>query len=159
VPFGGEEMTMIDKTFAILIAGFCLIVPASADDATPDNAGGRYTFSKVAERLLRLDMQTGEVSVCTQRSVGWACQAAPEDRIVLENEIARLRTENAALKKEILAHDLPLPGVATPEPPAARDGDHPPQLGDNSDLDRMIALAPGSGTGSSRRSRAHKSKC
>ena len=73
-------------------------------------------------------MQTGEVSVCSQRAVGWACQAAPEDRAVLENEIARLRTENAALKKEILAHGLPLPGGAMPEPPAARDSDRAPQL-------------------------------
>ena len=44
--------------------------------------------------------------MCNQRAVGWACQAAPDDRAVLENEIARLRAENAALKKEMLAHGL-----------------------------------------------------
>jgi hypothetical protein len=33
----------------------------------------------------------------------------PEDRAVLENEIARLRSENAALKKDILSRGLPLP--------------------------------------------------
>ncbi len=134
-------MTMTKGTAAIVAAVFCLIVPALADDETPDNDHGRYSFSKIAEGLLRLDMKTGEVSVCSQRAVGWACQAAPEDRAVLENEIARLRTENAALKKDILAHGLPLPGGATPEPPAARDGDRAPQLGDNSDVDRMVAIA------------------
>jgi hypothetical protein len=134
-------MTMTKETAAIVAAVFCLIAPALADDETPDNDHGRYSFSKIAEGLLRLDMKTGEVSVCSQRAVGWACQAAPEDRAVLENEIARLRTENAALKKDILAHGLPLPGSAAPEPPAARDGDRPPQLGDNSDLDRMVAIA------------------
>jgi hypothetical protein len=139
----GVEMTMTKRTCAIVVAFFCWIAPALADEETPDNDHGRYSFSKVAEGLLRLDMQTGEVSVCSQRAVGWACQAAPEDRAVLENEIARLRTENAALKKDILAHGLPLPGGATPEPPAARDGDRAPQLGDNSnsDLDRMVAIA------------------
>jgi hypothetical protein len=134
-------MTMIKRTCAIIVAVFCLVAPAVADEQTPDNDHGRYSFSKVADGLLRLDMQTGEVSVCSQRAVGWACQAAPEDRAVLENEIARLRTENAALKKDILAHGLPLPGVATPEPPAARETDRAPQLGDNSDLDRMVAIA------------------
>ncbi len=101
---------MIKRNCAIVVAVFCLIAPALADEETPDNEHGRYSFSKIAEGLLRLDMQTGQVSVCSQRAVGWACQAAPEDRAVLENEIARLRTENAALKKDILAHGLSLPG-------------------------------------------------
>ncbi len=130
---------MISKTFAVVAAGFCVIGPALADDAAPDNAGGRYTFNKVADGFLRLDMQTGEVSVCSQRSVGWACQAAPDDRAVLENEIARLRSENAALKKDILAHNLPLPSGTTPEPPAAHDGDVIVRLPDNADVDRAVA--------------------
>jgi hypothetical protein len=134
-------MTMTKGIAAVVAAVFCLIASALADDETPDNDHGRYSFSKIAEGLLRLDMKTGEVSVCSQRAVGWACQAAPEDRAVLENEIARLRGENAALKKDILAHGLPLPGGAAPEPPAARDGDRTPQLGDNSDVDRMVAIA------------------
>ena len=71
---------------------------------------------------MRLDTQTGEVSLCSQRTVGWACQAMPEDRAVLESEIARLRRENAALKKDILARGLPLPAGTLPEPPVVRDG-------------------------------------
>ena len=94
---------MTKTVFATVIAGLCLIAPALADDATPDSGGGRYTFNKVAQGFLRLDTQTGEVSVCSQRTVGWACQAVPEDRAVLENEIARLRRENAALKKDMLS--------------------------------------------------------
>ena len=112
---------MISKALALVITG-CLLAPALADDATPDSEQGRYTFSKVAEGFLRLNTQTGEVSVCSQRAVGWACQAVPEDRAVLENEIARLRSENAALKKDILSRGLPLPAGTMPEPPVARDG-------------------------------------
>jgi hypothetical protein len=132
---------MIKNTSATIVAVFCLIAPALAEEETPDTDHGRYSFSKIADGLLRLDMKTGEVSVCSQRAVGWACQAAPDDRAVLENEIARLRTENATLKKDILDHGLPLPDGAAPEPPAARDGDLTPQLGDNSDLDRVVAFA------------------
>jgi hypothetical protein len=139
-PRAREEMTMTNTAVVVVIAGFCLIVPAMADEATPDSGGGRYTFNKVADGFLRLDTQTGEVSVCSPRTVGWACQAAPEDRVVLENEIARLRHDNAALKRELLARGLPLPSGAMPEPPAVRDGDRLPRFGSNPDLQRMVAL-------------------
>ncbi len=131
---------MSNAAFAAVVAGFCLMAPALADDAMPDNDGSRYTFSKVTDGFLRLDAQTGEVSICSQRTVGWACQAAPEDRAVLESEIARLRNENAALKKDMLARGLPLPAGSLPEPPVVREGDHalPPRL--HSDLDRMMDL-------------------
>lgn len=134
------EDVVTNTVFATVIASCCLIVSALADDEAPDSRGGRYTFSKVAEGFLRLDAQTGEVSVCSQRTVGWACQAVPEDRAVLENEIARLRRENAALKKDMLARGLPLPSGAMPEPPIVNNGDRLPQPRSNPEVDRMVAL-------------------
>jgi len=128
------------KAFAILLTGLTLIAPALAEDAMLENDEGRYTFSKVADGFLRLDARTGEVSLCSQRSVGWACQAVAEDRTVLENEIVRLRKENGALKKDILGRGLPLPAGTTPDPPVRRDGDGGPQWSDNSDLDRVVAF-------------------
>src|SRR5271165_2880193 len=68
-----------------------LTLPAAGEDAMPDTAGGRYSFSKEADGYVRLDMKTGEVALCSRKSVGMACEAAPEDRALLENEIARLR--------------------------------------------------------------------
>jgi hypothetical protein len=152
----GPEMTMTRNTPAIIVAlFFCLTVPALADDATPDSEHGRYSFNKLADGVLRLDTQTGAVSLCSQRTVGWACQAAPDDRAVLEGEIARLRTENATLKKELLAHNLPLPGISAPEaspPPVANNGDGA-STGENkgenkaenkagdADIDRMVEIA------------------
>jgi hypothetical protein len=132
---------MFTKTIAGALVGWCLLGPAFAEDATPDNEDGRYAFSKQAEGVLRLDKQTGDVSLCSQRTVGWACQAAPDDRAVLESEIARLRRENAALKKDILARGLPLPAGATAEPPAVSRDLHIPRLNDNADLDRVLAFA------------------
>jgi hypothetical protein len=73
--------------------------------------------------------------------VGWACEAAPEDRAVLESEIARLRSENIALKKDILSHGLPLPSGAMPEPPAARNNQPGVHLPSNADIDRMVVAA------------------
>jgi len=143
------------STLVLCLIGPPLTVPPSvqalADPTTPDTAGGRYMFEKQPDAqgqdhvgYLRLDTQTGEVALCSQRSVGWACEAAPEDRAVLENEIARLRAENAALKKEVLSHDLPLPPGANPEPGAASpmaQNSVTLQLPSDADIDRMVAYA------------------
>ncbi len=130
---------MIAKGFAAAITAVVLIAPAFADDAaTPDNGEGRYTFNKVADGFVRLDTQTGEVALCSKRSVGWACEAAPEDRAVLENEIARLRAENGALKKDLLSRGLPLPAGTLPEPPAVRDGDRTVHLPGDADINRVV---------------------
>ncbi len=129
---------MIGKAFAIVAAGCCLAVPVFADDAPPGSGEGRYSFNKAADGFVRLDTQTGEVALCSQRSVGWACQTAPEDRAVLESEITRLRAENAALKKDMLSRGLPLPSGAMPEPPSVSE--RAPLWHGDSDLDRMMAL-------------------
>jgi len=100
---------------AIAVAAAVLIGPARADEPTPDTEGGRYVFSKQATGFLRLDTRSGAVSLCTEQPVGWACQTAPEDRAVFENEIARLQSENAALKKVLLAHGLSLPPGVAPD--------------------------------------------
>lgn len=126
---------------AVAIAGLCLIAPVLADETSPDTGGGRYAFNKVADGFLRLDTQTGELSLCSQRPVGWACQVVPEDRAVLEDQIARLRRENGALKQELLSHGLSLPaGAAVPEPPVAHSSGRQPRLADRADFDRMMTF-------------------
>jgi hypothetical protein len=134
-----QETIMFSKTFAIAIAAVCLSTSVRADDATPDTNGGRYTLNKVTDGFVRLDTQTGEVVLCSQRTVGWACQAAPEDRAAFESEIARLRGENAALKQALLSRGLPLPSGATPERSDNHDNDITIRLPDNADIDRAVA--------------------
>jgi hypothetical protein len=139
LPKTREEVIMFSKALAVAIAAFCLSAPVLADDATPDTAGGRYTLNKAADGFVRLDTQTGEVALCSQRAVGWACQAAPEDRAAFESEIARLRNENAALKQVMLSRGLPLPSGVMPEPPNAGSNDITIRLPDNADIDRAVA--------------------
>jgi hypothetical protein len=86
------------------LAGIALIGPtALAQSPPPEGADSRYTFHRVDDGYVRLDGRTGQVSMCAQRSVGWACQAIPDERAALEAEIARLQGESAALKKELIA--------------------------------------------------------
>src|ERR1700742_4099190 len=102
---------------ALIVAALGLIVPVSvsAQTSPPDGDDGRYSFHRVEDGYLRLDGRTGQVSVCATRGSGAACQAAADERTALESEIARLQGENAALKKELIARNLPLPGGATPQ--------------------------------------------
>jgi hypothetical protein len=93
----------------------------------------------VQDGLLRLDTRTGQVSVCSKRAAGWACQPVPDERAALETEIARLQTDNAALKKEMIARGLPLPGGMRSDPSGAR-----PQielkLPSDAEIDRLMTF-------------------
>jgi len=126
---------------AIAAVGLSLpvLAPVLADEQAPDTAGGRYSLNKVADGFIRLDTQTGEVALCSQREVGWACQTAPEDRIAYESEISRLRSENASLKQALLSHGLPLPSAAGPEQPAGHENDITIRLPSNAQIDRAVS--------------------
>ena len=91
--------------------------PAFAQGVEPENEDSRYSFFRAEDGYLRLDGRTGQVSLCTRRQR--FCQALPEERAAFEAEVARLQLENAALKQEVLAHDLPLPAGVGPERPLA----------------------------------------
>ena len=121
----------------LLAAGLACAVPAArAQNGQPEGDDNRYTFNRADDGYLRLDGRTGQVSLCTRRTVGWACQTVADERSALESEIARLQNENVALKRELLAHSLPLPGVVKPEPPVAKSVEPP----SDADLNKMMAF-------------------
>jgi hypothetical protein len=123
----------------IAVAAAVLIGPARAEGPTPDTEGGRYIFSRQANGFFRLDTQSGAVSLCSEQPVGWACQAAPEDRAVFEREITRLQNENAALKRALLEHGLSLPPGVAPDAATAQN-DSTLRLPSDADIDRAIAF-------------------
>ena len=69
-----------------------------------------------------------------------ACQLVPDERGALEAEIARLQTENAVLKKDLLARNLPLPGVVKPDPPAPKPDEPRLQLPSDADLNKVVTF-------------------
>ena len=127
------------RTVAFIVAGLMLATQvASAQGALPETEDNRYTFNRADDGYLRLDGRTGQVSICTRRPVGWACQAVPDERAALEAEIARLQAENAAVKKELIARNLPLPGTVKPEEPAANPEEPRLQLPNDADLNKVM---------------------
>jgi len=124
-----------------VVAGLaCARSAAWAQSPPPEGADSRYTFHRVDDGYVRLDGRTGQVSMCVQRPIGWACQAVPDERSALEAEIARLQGESAALKKELIARNLPLPGAVRPEPPAAKEEPPRLQLPNDADLDKVVTF-------------------
>jgi hypothetical protein len=131
---------MFNKALAVAVVALGFCGPAMADDATPDVAGGRYILNKVQDGFVRLDTQTGAVEFCSQRTVGWACQAAPEDSAAFEHEIERLQSENAALKQALISHGLPLPDGMMPKTSGTEhNNDITIRLPDNADIDRAMS--------------------
>jgi hypothetical protein len=122
---------------ALLFAA--LPLTASAQNGAPDGENGRYSFNRVEDGYLRLDQRTGQVSLCSRRNLGWSCHPVPDERAALEEEIARLQRDNAALKKEMLARGIMPPGgslsqaPAAPEKPAAKTPS-------DAELDRAMAV-------------------
>src|SRR5438105_4799038 len=108
------------RAFLVVIAGVASLIvpPARAENGGVEKEDSRFTFHRTDDGFLRLDGRSGQVSICARRPDGWVCQAVPDERVALEGEISRLQSDNAALKKELLAHDLALPPGVKPDAPA-----------------------------------------
>jgi hypothetical protein len=91
----------------------CAASPAPAQDVAQPSVPSRYSFNPVGDGFVRLDNVSGQVAYCSPHTVGWACEAAAEDRAALEKEIARLQDEVAGLKQEVANMREP-----PPRPPA-----------------------------------------
>ena len=127
---------MIRFVLSVTLAA-ALTAPAALAQ-TAETEDSRYQFNRVEDGYLRLDLKSGQVSLCSQRTIGWSCLAVPDERAALDNEIARLQGENAALKKAMLDRGLPLPSGVTSDTPVARGGDTNLKLPNNADIDRMM---------------------
>lgn len=136
---------MPTKTLAIaasIVLAACAAAQAQPD-IEPQKTLPRYSFDRVGDSVLRLDTANGQLTVCSQRTaVGWVCQAVPEDRAALEQEIERLQNDVTALKSEIATLRAPAPPPRPPvelTPPAgkeSRSGESTLKMPTQEDIDR-----------------------
>ena len=87
----------------VLAAGLALGVAAGDASAQsgPGDRPGRYTMQPVEGGFLRLDTETGAVSLCTRQAGTFACEGVKDERDQLRAEVERLKTENGDLKAEV----------------------------------------------------------
>ena len=112
------------RTPNMLFSGLALLLLVGAAP-DPEPASGRYKLTPVeGGAFLRLDTQTGTVSVCQRKDANWACAAVPDDRRALESEIGRLATENKELQGAVkrLEELLALPDPEGTDKRAHRSG-------------------------------------
>lgn len=85
----------------LAIAVIMIAAPSvGAQERRLDTPEPRYGMTEIEDGYLRLDRETGEVSHCRRSSSGWSCTATPDARRALEQEIAELREERQALRRE-----------------------------------------------------------
>jgi hypothetical protein len=129
---------MIARMLLSLAALALLTGAVGAQGAAPDPADTRYQLNRVGDDFVRLDLRSGQVSLCSRRQVGWACETVADDRAALDGEIARLQGENAAMKKALLDRGLPLPGGLKPDQSAPKIGERDLKLPSHADIDRVM---------------------
>lgn len=76
-----------------------VLLVGAAPDREDASGGGRYQVTPAeGGAFLRLDTQTGAMSVCQRKDGKWGCEAVPDDRRALQGDIARLEGENKELQ-------------------------------------------------------------
>ena len=88
----------------LLLVSFCLIAlgigQTSAQERSRDGSD-RYMVSEIEDGILRVDRQTGAVSVCKREGGDWECELVPDDRDAMAREIEDLQLENRRLRREL----------------------------------------------------------
>ncbi|MFZ5673996.1 MAG: hypothetical protein ACOZAM_13630 [Pseudomonadota bacterium] len=82
-----------------LFLSLTLIFAASGAGAA--EIAGRYVLEKVEQGFLRLDSQTGVMSLCAAPSGVWECRPVRDEGLDANEQLARLRDENEGLRKRL----------------------------------------------------------
>jgi flagellar motility protein MotE (MotC chaperone) len=64
---------------------------------------GRYTLEKSATGYVRMDTQTGEMSVCEERGGQLVCKLAADERAAFQDELDRLQSKVTGLEERLAA--------------------------------------------------------
>lgn len=81
--------------FAVLLFAPLAASAASAAD------GPRYTMEKSATGYVRMDTETGEMSICEERSGQLVCKLAADERSAFQSDVERLEARVESLDARI----------------------------------------------------------
>jgi hypothetical protein len=82
------------RSLALTAGLLVLPVTANAEDPAVENGqieDGRYTLERQGKRFVRLDTQTGQMSVCRLKAEELVCRLAVDERNAYLDEIATLQ--------------------------------------------------------------------
>nr|WIE91558.1 hypothetical protein P9270_029350 [Mesorhizobium sp. WSM4875] len=81
----------------LIPAALCSLVAASAYSGETD----RYRLEKSTNGYVRMDTQTGAMSICEERSGQLVCKLAADERSAFQDEIDRLQSTVKALDERV----------------------------------------------------------
>lgn len=89
----------------VVLAALAVMATAAALTVAPSQAqeprAGRYAMQPTDGGVLRLDTETGAVSLCSRKADQWACEPVGDSSASEREEIVRLKRENADLKATV----------------------------------------------------------
>ncbi|MGL4636506.1 MAG: hypothetical protein ACRCWF_11035, partial [Beijerinckiaceae bacterium] len=80
-----------------LLAAMLVLSGAFASSTATAQTNARFSFQPVEGGMMRLDTETGQVSLCTRTGSDFTCRSVADDRAALDDEITRLKRENESL--------------------------------------------------------------
>ena len=89
------RLTLATAFLALAATGAAGIGAAGAQEAD------RFTMEKTADGYVRLNSQTGEMSICKETSGQLVCRLAADDRVSLEDEMDRMSERLDGLEKRL----------------------------------------------------------
>lgn len=79
------------------------IVALGVSGVASQEKQGRFVMSPTENGFVRLDTETGAMSLCAQRNGRWGCELMEDEAQKLHDEIARLRDEVKRLEEQLAA--------------------------------------------------------
>ncbi|MDO9416287.1 hypothetical protein [Pararhizobium sp.] len=98
----------------LTISTFMLLLSSAA--LAQEQAPGRYSMEKTDAGIVRLDTQTGEISVCSDKGGNVTCRLAADERTAFELELDLLTKRIETLEKTVgTGVNLPRPSLPSNE--------------------------------------------
>jgi len=85
---------MFLRTIGVATVALCMALPAAAQN------DGRYALERGEFGFIRLDTETGEMTLCRETSEGLDCDTARDNAAEIRRERDELRDENRDLRRE-----------------------------------------------------------
>ncbi|MBO9192945.1 MULTISPECIES: hypothetical protein [unclassified Rhizobium] len=90
----------------ITLSLVAILIPLAASAAEPD--ASRFQLERSGDHFVRLDRQTGAMSLCEEKDGALVCRMAADERAAYESELDRLSDRVTALEnKSVVNKALP----------------------------------------------------
>ena len=110
---------------AAAVLSACLCLSPVADAAETSVTGGRFVMTPVDGGVLRMDTDSGVVSVCAKKGTDWRCDTVPDDYQALQKENEALKKQLGELRKDGAQAGAPQTGAPSVPSRAERKSDWP----------------------------------